>query len=280
MKKIAILYDFDKTLSTTDMQEYDFMKNLNTTPSEFWGETDKYSKEYGADKILMYMYMMLKKCKEKGIPLTHKFLNECGKSVDLLPGVYTWFKRINQFVLNLGYECEHYIISSGISEIIEGTSIYDNFKSVFGCSFIYEDGVAVWPKTAINYTQKTQYLFRIAKGTLDITDDDTVNKKAKCLAIDYENMIYIGDGITDVPCMQIIKQSGGNSIAVYRNKLETAKSLIDDARVNFVCEADYTEGSMLDEAVKLIIGNIANRDRLKEKEKKSFEKIAGGVNEG
>ena len=275
MKKIAILYDFDKTLSTTDMQEYDFIKNLGISNKEFWGETGKLTSENDADKILAYMYMMVKFCKDKNIKLTHEYLNECGKSVELLPGVADWFIRINQFAFNLGYEAEHYVISSGIVEIVEGTSIYKFFKKVFGCSFIYENGLAVWPRTSVNYTQKTQYLFRIAKGSLDITDDDTVNKKVDKFEIDYKNMIYIGDGITDVPCMKLIKDKGGNSIAVYRNKKDIVKTLVNDERVNIVCEADYREGSVIEDAVKSIIGNIATYDKLKEKEAKAIKLMLG-----
>jgi len=275
MKKIAILYDFDKTLSITDMQEYDFIKNLGISNSEFWNETAKITNDNESDKILAYMYMMVKLCKEKNINLTHDYLKECGKSVVLLPGVCDWFVRINQFAFNLGYEIEHYIISSGIAEIVEGTSIYKYFKKVFGCSFLYENGIAVWPKTSVNYTQKTQYLFRIAKGSLDITDDDTVNKKVSKFEIDYKNMIYIGDGITDVPCMKLIKEKGGNSIAVYRNKKDIVKTLVNDDRVNFVCEADYREGSVIEDAVKSIIGNIATNDKLKEKEANAIKLMLG-----
>lgn len=275
MKKIAILYDFDKTLSTTDMQEYDFIKNLGISNSDFWSETAKITNDNESDKILAYMYMMVKLCKEKNIKLTHEYLNECGKSVVLLPGVIDWFVRINQFAFNLGYEIEHYIISSGIAEIVEGTSIYKYFKKVFGCSFLYEDGIAIWPKTSVNYTQKTQYLFRIAKGSLDITDDDTVNKKVSKFEIEYKNMIYIGDGITDVPCMKLIKEKGGNSIAVYRNKKDIVKTLVNDDRVNFVCEADYREGSVIEDAVKSIIGNIATNDKLKEKEANAIKLMLG-----
>lgn len=275
MKKIAILYDFDKTLSTTDMQNYDFIKNLGLSISDFWSETGRITSLNNTDKILTYMYMMVKLCKEKNIKLTHEYLNSCGKSVELLPGVIDWFVRINQFAFNLGYEIEHYVISSGILEIIEGTEIYKYFKKVFGCSFLYENGEAVWPRTSVNYTQKTQYIFRIAKGSLDITDDDTVNKKQSKLMIDYKNMIYIGDGITDVPCMSIIKERGGNSIAVYKNKKDIVKALLNDERVNIVCEADYTEGSMLEEAVKLMIGNISSYDKLKEKEVKAIKMMAG-----
>lgn len=267
MKKIAILYDFDKTLSTTDMQNYDFIKNLGVKTEDFWKETGKVAKENDADKILIYMYMMVKFCKEKNIKLTKEYLKECGKSVELLPGVKDWFIRINHFAFSLGYEIEHYIISSGINEIIEGTEIYKYFKKVFGCSFIYENGVAVWPRSSVNYTQKTQYLFRIAKGSLDLTDDETVNKKINNLEIDYKNMIYIGDGITDVPCMKLIKEKGGNSIAVYRDKnKDIVKTLVDEKRVNIVCEADYRESKMLEEAVKLMIYNISAYDKLKEKE--------------
>lgn len=273
--KVAILYDFDKTLSTSDMQNFDFISNLNLSENEFWGETGKLTNDEAADKILAYMYMMIKKCKENNIALTHEYLTSCGKSVCLLPGVKDWFIRINQFAFNLGIELEHYIISSGISEIIEGTDIYKYFKAVFGCSYIYENGIAVWPKTAINYTQKTQYIFRIAKGTLDIRDDEAVNKKTKDFNINYSNMIYIGDGITDVPSMTVLKQNGGHSIAVYKDKKDVAKKLINDDRVDVVCEANYTEGSILEETIKLMIANMALKEKLKNKELKALKEFLG-----
>jgi hypothetical protein len=175
---IGILYDFDKTLCTTDMQEYDFIKNLGMTPEEFWGEAANLTKQCEMEKILAYMLVMIKKCKEKGIPLTEEYLRSCGEHVELFSGVATWFDRINAFGKSMGVNIEHYIISSGTYEIIEGTPIAKYFKKVFACRYVYDqNGEAVWPAHAINYTLKTQYIYRISKGVLDLTDDEGVNRE-------------------------------------------------------------------------------------------------------
>ncbi len=270
--KIAILYDFDKTLSTTDMQEYDFIKNLGITPTEFWGDTGKLTDENEMDRILSYMYMMMKKCKEKNIPLTEKYLNECGKNIQLYRGVATWFDRINQYAKEVGCVVEHYIISSGITEIIEGTDIAKFFKKIYGCKFLYDEtGEAVWPSVAINYTQKTQYIFRIAKGILDIRDDDNLNKSQPDKVIDYHNMIYIGDGLTDIPCMRLIRDKGGKAIALYPSGgRKRATQLVEDNRINYVCVADYTPNSTLEKIVKLMIETMHSVEQLKDKEGKQL----------
>lgn len=275
--KVALIYDFDKTLSTTDMQNYDFIQNLGIEVSKFWEETGKLTKDNEADKILCYMYEMIKMCKEKNISLTREYLQSCGKNIIFHNGVLDWFSRINRYAMTLGVELKHYIISSGITEIIEGTEIYKYFEKVYGCSFIYENGVAVWPKMSVNYTQKTQFLFRIAKGALDLTDDEMINKKAKKLDIEYRNMIYLGDGLTDIPCMKLIKERGGSSIALYHlGKEDKILDILNDDRVNIAVPADFSEGSKLDEAVKLMIGHMALLSNLKNKEKDEISAILGG----
>lgn len=265
---IAIMYDFDKTLSTTDMQEYDFIKNLGITPDEFWGESQKLTEKNEMDRILAYMYIMVKACKQKNIPLTKEYLNKCGKNIVLYKGVTTWFERINQYAESIGCNVEHYIISSGITEIIEGTDISKYFKKIYGCSFLYdENGEAIWPKLAINFTLKTQYVFRICKGVLDVRDDDNLNRHNEVKRIPYENMIYIGDGFTDVPCMKLIREKGGRSIALYpQGKKEKALNLVEDKRINYVTVADYSAGSTLEKIVKLMIESIGANTRLKERE--------------
>ena len=278
--KIALIYDFDKTLSTTDMQNYDFIKNLGMEPSEFWGNTNELINSNESDKILAYMYMMVSECKKKGIKLTKEYLNSCGNSIEFYKGVETWFQRINQYAFSLGVELEHYIVSSGTTEIVEGTSISKYFKKIYGCSFLYKNGEAVWPRTAINYTNKTQFIFRIAKGALDIRDDDSFNKKTNNLVINYENMIYFGDGLTDIPCMKIIKDFGGKSIAIYqKGKEDKVLPLVNDGRVNFALPADYSEDSKIENVVKMIIGNMVTLNNIKEKEKIELDSILGDKHE-
>jgi 2-hydroxy-3-keto-5-methylthiopentenyl-1-phosphate phosphatase len=270
---IAIMYDFDKTLSTSDMQNFGFINKLGMTPNEFWGETSKLTEENHMDKILSYMFMMVKKSKEKNIPLTYEFLNECGKDVIFHNGVLTWFERINEYASSLGANVEHYIISSGTTEIIMGTPIAKYFKRIYGCNFLYdENGIAIWPSLSINYTQKTQYIFRIAKGALDVTDDDSVNMHMEEKAIPFENMIYIGDGLTDIPCMKIVKDAGGKSIALYpQGSEEKVKNLVKDKRINFVCAADYQKDSSLEKFVKAMIQSRCIQNGLKDIEESQLQ---------
>lgn len=269
---VAILYDFDKTLCTTDMQEYDFIKNLGLTPNEFWGSTSRLTAEHEMDKILSYMYMMLKSCKEKNIPLTEEYLNSCGQNVILYRGVMTWFDRINEYGASLGVSVEHYIVSSGITEIIEGTPIAKYFKKIYGCRFLYnEQKEAIWPATAINFTLKTQFIFRISKGVLDIRDDDNLNKHTQDRRIAYRNMIYIGDGLTDIPCMKLLREKGGKAIALYPSgKRDAVMQLVADNRINYACVADYSQNSTLEKIVKLMIENMALLNTLENREEKQL----------
>ncbi|MBQ7912008.1 MAG: haloacid dehalogenase-like hydrolase [Clostridia bacterium] len=278
--RIGILYDFDKTLCTTDMQEYDFIKKLGMTSDAFWGEAAAITEQHEVEKILAYMFVMIKKCKEKGIPLTEDYLRSCGEHVELFNGVLTWFDRINEFGRSQGVEIEHYIISSGTYEIIQGTPIAKYFKRIYACRYMYdENGEALWPALAINYTLKTQYIYRISKGTLDVTDDYNLNRvqDESLRRIAYHNMIYIGDGLTDIPCMKLVKERGGKSIALYpKDNREHVKPLVEDARINYVCEADYTPDSPLEKIVKLMIEKMAILEKLKKQEREQLSQYKQG----
>ena len=266
---IGIMYDFDKTLSTTDMQNYDFIPNLGMTPEEFWGSTTEFTNEHGVERILSYMYMMIAKAKEKGIKITRQYLNECGKNIKFYPGVTTWFNRINEYGESKGVKVEHYLVSSGTMEIVEGCAIYPSFTKAWGCEYYYnKDGEPVWPKLAINYTQKTQFYFRISKGVVDVKDDNSVNEKTPDRRIPYRNIIYMGDGMTDVACMTLVKHNEGTSIAIYPEKeSDKVRSLYTDGRCNFICRADYTAGSDLEKVIKLIIDKVAMENEIAKREK-------------
>lgn len=266
---IAIMYDFDKTLSTTDMQNYDFIPNLGMTPEEFWGSTTEFTEKYGVERILSYMYMMIIKAKEKGINLTREYLRECGKNIKFYPGVTTWFKRINEYAESKGIKVEHYLVSSGTMEIVEGCSIYPFFTKAWGCEYYYdENGIPVWPKLAINYTQKTQFFFRISKGVKDDKNDSAVNEKNRERRIPYRNIVYMGDGMTDVACMTLVKHNEGTSIALYPEKeSDKVRDLYTDGRCNFMCRADYSAGGDLEKVVKLIIDKVAMEDEISKREK-------------
>lgn len=268
MKKpiIAIMYDFDKTLCTENMQEYTFIPSMGMGASEFWEWTSVVAEEETMDRILTYMYCMVEKAKEAGTPLTRESLVACGKDIEYCPGVEDWFQRINRYGEEAGVQVEHYVLSSGLKEIIEGTSIAKYFERIYACEFMYRDGVAFWPKMAVNYTNKTQFVYRINKGVLDIHNDTDLNNSRPDAEkrVFFSNMIYIGDGLTDVPCMKLVKQSGGHSIALYQpGKADTTAPLLRHDRVDWMFEADYTEGGDLDRTMKLLLQNLASYNKLK-----------------
>jgi len=274
---IAIMYDFDKTLCTNNMQEYEFIPSLGLRPDEFWKESNRLATQEGMDRILAAMYMMIKKSNEKKIPIHRQKFVELGAGIEYFEGVTEWFKRINDLGHQLGVTIEHYVISSGLKEIIEGSKIKKEFKKIYACEFHYDqNGLADWPKMVVNYTTKTQFLFRINKGILEVSDDEGLNKylHKDDRRIPFRNMIYIGDGLTDVPCMQLVKSNGGQSIAVYecRKKKQVAELLID-GRVDFIVEANYTEGSELDKIITIIIEKIAVVNKLVDAHKKHINAL-------
>ena len=273
---IAIMYDFDKTLCTRDMQEYTFIPSIGMEPHEFWNHTSEVAAEETMDSILTYMYCMVEKARQSGNPLTRESLVACGKDIEYHPGVEGWFERINRYAEEAGVQVEHYVLSSGLKEIIEGTSIAKYFTRIYACEFLYKDGQAHWPKMAVNYTNKTQFVYRINKGVLDINNDADLNNSRPDSEkrVFFSNMIYIGDGLTDVPCMKLVKQSGGHSIAIYsRGNHHKTAPLLKHERVDWMFEADYREGSELDQTMKLLLQNLAYYNKLKglnESQKKEF----------
>lgn len=264
---IAIMYDFDKTLCAKDMQEYTFIPNLGIDAKSFWAEANRVRENNKMDQVLTYMYLMFKKMVDNNRSLKRDYLNAMGKKIELFPGVNTWFQRINDYGKSKGMIVEHYIISSGLKEIIEGTKIGNEFKEIYASEFFYnEDGNAMWPKIAVNYTNKTQFLNRINKGVLDISDDNGLNKKMldNDRRVSHANMIYIGDGFTDVPCMKLTKDGGGVSVAVYTDKTKhIAKGLLSDGRINYMALADYREGMQIDKIIKKTIDAMATNTELK-----------------
>ncbi|MDZ7740822.1 MAG: HAD family hydrolase [Bacteroidota bacterium] len=210
--KLAIAYDFDGTLAPGNMQEHSFIPKLGIDKMDFWKEANGYARRHDMDDILAYMQLMLIKAREKDIPITRSSFLEHGKEIGFFKGVKTFFDRINAYATSNNAEIEHYIISSGVRDIIKGTPIAKYFKSIFASGFVFdEQEVAIWPALAINYTNKTQYLFRINKGIYNSWDNSTINKYLKKheKPMPFAKMIYIGDGLTDVPAMKMIKHQGG-----------------------------------------------------------------------
>lgn len=258
--KVAICYDFDGTLAPGNMQEYGFMKALKTTPASFWKKSDELAAKHLADKNLCYMQTMLSEAAARNIAYRKEDLNRYGQDIKLFKGVESWFKRINAYAAECGIELQHFLLSSGLKEIVEGMPISKEFTKIYACSFMYDaNGVAFWPAQVVNYTTKTQYLFRINKGCLDETDI-AVNEKQVVRDIPFTQMMYIGDGLTDVPCMSMLRSLGGYALAVYRPHTKTgnthAQKLLKDDRVDNIAPADYSEGGKMDLLIKAWLQKI------------------------
>ena len=268
---IAICYDFDKTLTPDDMQAQGYIQSVGYEVASFWRETNEFAQANEMDSNLSYMYKMVQEA-EGNLVLTKQALADYGSKVALFPGVDTWFERIRKYGEDHGVIIEHYIISSGLKEMIEGTKIAKDgaFEKVYASSFYYNDrGVAKWPAQVINYTNKTQFLFRISKGVLDINDPGVNDYfRPEDIRIPFRNMVYIGDSDTDIPCMKLINTSGGHSIGVYDpttgNKDKVFKMMADN-RIRYFAPADYTEGSELESLLHAIIAKTTAYEHLEQK---------------
>ncbi|SHI38613.1 haloacid dehalogenase-like hydrolase [Butyrivibrio fibrisolvens DSM 3071] len=272
---VAICYDFDKTLSPDDMQAQGYIQSVGYDVAQFWKDTNDLAEQNDMDVNLAYMFKMVQEAEGKLIFNKDK-LAEYGSKVKVFPGVETWFERIREYGRQKGVIVEHYIISSGLKEMIEGTAMADSFTRIYANSFFYnEKGIAQWPAFVVNYTNKTQFLFRIEKGVLDINDPG-VNEfyKPEDLRVPFRNMVYIGDSDTDIPCMRLVNSLGGHSIGVYDpgtgDKTKVYK-MIRDNRIKFFAAADYNEGTEIDELVKAIIDRTAVNEKLEAEHIKSVE---------
>lgn len=258
---VALVYDFDGTLSPRNMQEFGFIQAIGKDIDEFWAKNNELSENNDASGILCYMYMMIKEATYNSVLLTRESFREFGAKVELFDGVKEWFALINAYGEKCGLAIKHYINSSGLKEMIEGTSIAQEFENIYACSFLYDvNGVAYWPAVAVDYTAKTQFLFKINKGIQSVSDTHKINEYTpeEERPIPFKRMIYFGDGATDIPSMKMVKEHGGHSIAVYgeESKRPMAQKLIDEHRVNFVCHADYREGSEIHAVVTKILDKI------------------------
>ena len=274
---VALLYDFDRTLCTQDMQDYAFIPSLGMDPEDFWREANDFGRREHMDGILAYMYTMIRKCQELGLPLTRAFLSRCGENIVFFPGVIDWFARIDRFAALLGVQTEHYVISSGLREIIDGSAIAGAFKEIYASEFYYdEQGRPAWPKLAVNFTAKTQFVYRINKGVLDVSDDQTLNASMPddSKRVPFTNMIYIGDGLSDVPCMKMMRAYGGQAIAVYQDANRPGvEQLLRQGRVDFIFPADYREGTGLEVTVKNIIRKMAVSHLLGEENQQQLKAV-------
>ena len=269
---VALLYDFDKTLGTKDMQEFAFIPSLSLSAAEFWTGANEMARREHMDGVLAYMYYMLYMAKEKHRALRREELVAQGASVEFFAGVKEWFERINRYGEAAGVKVEHYVLSSGLKEIIEGTEIAAFFTKIFASEFLYDEkGEAIWAKMAVNYTSKTQFVYRINKGVLDISEDRELNQSApdEGRRVKFSNMIYIGDGLTDVPCMKLVRSGGGTSIALYTGDLNPfVQDMLIHERADFAFPADYREGSPLNKVVCRLLDKLAVENELSAERKR------------
>lgn len=274
--RIAIAYDFDGTLVPGNMQEHSFIPKLGIDKAAFWQEADALARKNDGDPILTYMKLMLAKADQMDIPITRQAFEDYGKEMKFFPGVEEFFDLINNYAAEKNVVIDHYIISSGLREIIGGTSIAPYFKYIFASGFIFDaNDVAIWPALAINYTTKTQYLFRINKGIENSHDNSRINKFVEYdrRPMPFSKMIYLGDGLTDVPAMKMIKYQGGTAIAVYDPRDEekrdrpsgkkVCENLIEQKRADFMAAADYTEEGKLVKIIKTLIRRIIEEENLR-----------------
>lgn len=269
LKRTAIIYDFDGTLARGNLQETSFIPDIGMTKEDFWDLVKARTKRYDADEILIYMQLMLEKATLLNKKVSRDQLHAHGSKAPLFEGLDdgSWFERINSHASERGLALEHYIVSSGIEEMIAGCSIAGQFRKIYASKFVYEEGYAIWPGAGINYTTKTQYLFRINKGIDNHWDNEAINRfmPESERPVPFERMIFLGDGDTDIPTMKMLSHKGGHAVAVYDPKkterdISKVHRLISDGRVEFVAPADYRERSQLDIILKGIIGRIAREN--------------------
>mgnify|MGYP001267613006 CR=1 FL=1 len=266
---VAIAYDFDGTLAPGNMQEHVFLPKLGLDARAFWERSNALATEQQGDRILAYMHRMLVEAAHADVPVRREDWAAHGAGITLFPGVEDWFDRVNAAGAARGLAVEHYIISSGLRELIEGTAIRRHFRAVFASGFLYNaSGAAIAPAIAVNYTTKTQYLFRINKDAMDLADDMAVNAYVPDAArrVPFRNMVFVGDGDTDIPCFRTVKELGGHSVAVFPAadpaRAARTRKLIDEGRVHCAVPADYREGGELEARILAILDLLAARQRV------------------
>ncbi|MAI46896.1 MAG: haloacid dehalogenase-like hydrolase [Hyphomicrobiaceae bacterium TMED74] len=261
-KTIALVYDFDGTLSPRPMQEYAFMPKIGIDPQDFWDESNKIAREQQADPLITYMHLLYKKAKEKGVRIDREDLVAQGRDVDLFPGVTNWFAAIKDYIsehpASHGVELRHYLISSGLTEIIEGTSIRGEFHNVFASEYWFDAYDLPYPKRVITDTGKTQYIFRINKGIEDLDQSINEHMPEGRRPVPFLNMVYFGDGDTDVPSMAVMRKNGGYAVAVHPpgKAVENCIKLFQAQRCDFFAPADYRVGSDLYKRTCLLLDRI------------------------
>jgi phosphoserine phosphatase len=265
--RVVFAYDFDGTLAPGNMQDHAFIPDeLGMERARFWAEVHDLAKAQRGDEILAYMHMMLVKAREKGLELTLDSWRRRGATLKLFDGVEGWFERQNARAERLGFDLRHFVISSGNRELIEGTTIARHFERIYASAFMFDENQdAIGPALAVNYTSKTQFLFRINKWTLDEWDSTSINKPQlkEARPVPFDRIVYFGDGFSDVPVMRVMSDQGGYPVGVYNPTDEKSRAAVRDlqlgGRARLAAPADYREGSPLDEIAKGLLDEMAAR---------------------
>lgn len=236
-KVFALIYDFDNTLIEGNLPDHSLLEEIGWEPEEFWKVSNKRAEDQRADMVCVYMHTLLEKAEEAGKPITREMLERHGKKIKMREGFAdgqnSWFKRTGEIAREHGLEIQHYVITSGLAEMVEACPIANDLRAVFGSRYLYdENGKAVGLAHVVNYTNKTQHLFRINKGVHDIADDRKLNEymHEETRPVPFSNMLFIGDGFTDIPCFSLIKRFQGHTLAVLANEVTTEDSDIEIAQ--------------------------------------------------
>jgi 2-hydroxy-3-keto-5-methylthiopentenyl-1-phosphate phosphatase len=261
---IALVYDFDGTLSPQPMQEYTVLPKIGVAPVEFWAMVNREARETESDPMLVYMRHIIEALERVKVDVKREDFAVMARAIEYFPGVATWFGRINAYVRKRSrgqVKVQHYLISAGQKEILDGVSIRRHFKRIYASEYHFNHhGVATFPKLLVTDTMKTQFLFRINKGIEAVTESINEHMPEDERPIPFQNMIYVGDGMTDVPSMALTKKNGGHTVAVYDAQGDkgraTCVKLLDAGRVDFVAEADFRAGSRLTRRVQLLLDAI------------------------
>ena len=261
---IALVYDFDGTLSPQPMQEYTVLPKIGVEPGAFWDMVNREARRTESDPMLVYMRHIIEALELARVDVKRQDFAAMARAIEYFPGVPTWFGRMNAYVKRRSrgqVKLAHYLISAGQKEILDGVSIRRHFKRIYASEYHFNHhGVATFPKLLVTDTVKTQFLFRINKGLESLNESINEHMPESQRPIPFQNIVYMGDGMTDVPSMALTKKSGGHTVAVYNPRKSSQRAvcekLLNAGRADFIAEADFRAGTKLSRRVELLLDAI------------------------
>ncbi|MGE0386560.1 MAG: HAD family hydrolase [Gammaproteobacteria bacterium] len=276
---IALVYDFDGTLTPQPMQNYTVLPSLGVDADTFWAEVNREVARTGGDQMLTYMRLLVETVEQNRKHVTREDLRRLATGIVYFPGVEGWFARINDYVRKASggkVKVHHYLVSAGLREILEGVSIKREFERIYASQYFFDHHErATFPTVVINDTAKTQYLFRINKGRERPGESINEYMPENERPIPFTHLLYIGDGMTDVPSMTVTKKNGGHAIAVHRPRdehtLEVCRTLARGNRIDYFAPADYRAGRTLERRVRVILDLMLAHIRF-ERERHDFRR--------